>query len=88
MDGPGRAKRRTFGFVGLRGFEQLPQQAVIVRSFIENGPNQEKIKSELTVGLKHPGTNARLFEKQVVRTTHQRNDVLHELYSDRWKSLI
>ena len=86
MDGPGRAKRRTFGCVGLRGFEQLPQQAVFVRSF-RTDPTK-KNNSDLTVGLKHPGTNARLFEKQVVRTTHQRNDVLHELDSDRWKSLI
>ena len=77
MDDPGRAKRRTFGCAGLRGFEQLPQPAVFVRSFVrsfvENGLNQEN-KFELTVGLKHPGTNARLLKKQV-RKTQQRNDV-------------
>jgi hypothetical protein len=33
MDGPGRGKRRTFGFVGLRECEQLPQRAVFVRTF-------------------------------------------------------
>ena len=35
MDGPGRAKQRTFGFVGLQGYEKLPQQAVF-RLFVWN----------------------------------------------------
>ena len=74
MDDPGRAKRRTFGCVGLRGFEQLPRPAAFVRSFVENEPNQEN-KSELTVGLKHPGTNARLLKKQV-RKPYQRKNIL------------
>ena len=48
MDGPGRAKQRTFGFVGLQGYEKLPQQAVF-RLFVWNDLIKQHVRTHRRV---------------------------------------